>query len=183
MQSEAMTTTKIEAAKRFAHAAHDSIAQKRKYTGAPYWSHTDAVAALVAAHGGSNDMVAAAHLHDVLEDVAVDNVLDHKFGFNAIRAEFGDRVAWMVFHLTDLFTSRNLPHANRARRKELEANRFAFVPNEVKTIKLADLVHNTTDIMKHDAKFGAVYLREKAVLLTSLVGGDADLFALASKKS
>ena len=56
-------------AKEFAHAAHDSIKQVRKYTGEPYWNHTDAVAEVVASVGGTEDMVMAAHLHDVLEDV------------------------------------------------------------------------------------------------------------------
>ena len=59
----------IEKAKQFAHEAHDSIGQKRKYSGEPYWVHTDAVAEKVAAIGGTEVMVAAAHLHDVLEDV------------------------------------------------------------------------------------------------------------------
>lgn len=60
----------INLAKEFAHRAHDAIEQKRKYSGVPYWTHTDAVAELVEKFGGSTVMVVAAHLHDWLEDVA-----------------------------------------------------------------------------------------------------------------
>jgi (p)ppGpp synthase/HD superfamily hydrolase len=53
-------------ARAFARAAH--AGQTRKYTGEPYVAHTDEVAAIVAAHGGTSEMIVAAHLHDVLED-------------------------------------------------------------------------------------------------------------------
>ena len=53
-------TPHIAAARAFARAAHDSIGHKRKYTGDPYWTHTERVAAIVAEHGGSEDMTIAA---------------------------------------------------------------------------------------------------------------------------
>lgn len=53
-------------AQAFARAAHAE--QTRKCTGEPYVVRTDEVAAIVEAHGGTPEMVAAAHLHDVPED-------------------------------------------------------------------------------------------------------------------
>lgn len=178
-----MTSSKIELAREFAHDAHDSIRQIRKYSDAPYWVHTDAVADLVAKHQGTSAQVTAAHLHDVLEDVALfpDGRMDfdHKFGFEAIRRNFGTTVARYVSHLTDVFTSRSYPKWNRAARKALECNRFAFVPNEVKTIKLADIIDNTSDILRHDRNFAKVFIHEKNLLLPRLEGGNSELFQIA----
>src|SRR5690554_7582422 len=52
----------------YAKAAHDAVGQRRKYTGEPYWMHTAAVAEAVKESGGTPEMVAAAHLHDTVED-------------------------------------------------------------------------------------------------------------------
>jgi hypothetical protein len=51
-----------------------------------------------------------------------------------------------------------------------------------KTIKLADLIDNTTDICRHGQRFAKVYLFEMAALLHVLSEGDAKLFAKADKK-
>ena len=47
------------------------------------------------------------------------------------------------------------------------------------TIKLADLINNTSSIVKHDTKFAKVYLREKALLLDVLTRGDITLWRQA----
>jgi (p)ppGpp synthase/HD superfamily hydrolase len=174
-------TTKIDRAREFAHAAHDSISQVRKYSGLPYWTHTDEVADLVAKAGGSTSMVVAAHLHDVLEDVAPIHNLEHPFGMHAITAEFGHDVMLMVFHLTDIFTHSAFPWLNRARRKELERSRLALAPPDVHTIKLADLISNTRDIVTSDPSFAKVYLHEKSLLIPFLDDGNEALFELASR--
>ena len=81
----------IAKAKLFAHNAHDSINQRRKYTDQPYWVHTDAVADTVAAYGGTATMVAAANLHDVLEDVSsITKVeLEDEFPLDDVREDGG----------------------------------------------------------------------------------------------
>ena len=57
-------------AERFATAAHASIGQVRKYTGEPYPVHLAGVARRVGETPGCSEaMIAAAWLHDVLEDV------------------------------------------------------------------------------------------------------------------
>ena len=48
----------VDRARAFARVAHAE--QTRKYTGEPYVVHTDEVAAIVAAHGGTPEMIAAA---------------------------------------------------------------------------------------------------------------------------
>ncbi|MBW3551609.1 MAG: HD domain-containing protein [Proteobacteria bacterium] len=49
-------------------AAHAHHGQTRKYTGEPYFNHCEDVAHLVEASGGDKTMIAAASLHDTIED-------------------------------------------------------------------------------------------------------------------
>ena len=52
----------------FAYNAHKLIDQRRKYTDEPYIVHPIAVADIVEQYGGSENQIAAALLHDVVED-------------------------------------------------------------------------------------------------------------------
>ena len=169
----------IIAAKTYAHNAHDSIGQKRKYTGLPYHVHTDEVAGLVTSVGGSTAAIMAAHLHDVLEDVAI--VEGSGFNLESIVFNFGSEVGAMVVDLTDIFTKENFPNMNRAARKAAEAARLSNVSSAAQTIKLADLVSNTRDIVQNDAGFAVTYLREKEVILKGLTHGNSQLFKLATE--
>jgi (p)ppGpp synthase/HD superfamily hydrolase len=168
---------KIEQAQKMAHEAHDSIGQKRKYSGQPYWTHTDHVAAIVASVGGTEDMVCAAHLHDVIEDVTGKNP---KFDLFLIGNTFGKAVADMVVELTDVYTKEAWPDLNRAKRKALERERVAKISAASKTIKLADFLDNTSSIAEHDKDFAQVYLREKLEMLPYLSDGNSDLLQRAS---
>lgn len=171
---------KIEQAKAFAHEAHDSIGQKRKYSGQPYWTHTDHVAAIVASVGGTEDMVAAAHLHDVLEDVFPK---DASYGPTKIRELFGEHVLNLVKELTDVFTKESYPKLNRAQRKKLELERVSKISAEAKMIKLADTLDNTSSIAEHDKDFAIVYLNEILTMLPHLSSGNSDLFQRATIQS
>jgi (p)ppGpp synthase/HD superfamily hydrolase len=162
-----------EQAKRFAHAAHDSIGQKRKYSGEPYWVHTDAVAATVERVLPNDDeAVAAAHLHDVLEDVTP---LNPDYSEGLIRIMFGERVLSLVKELTDEFTKEAYPQLNRARRKALECERVRTTSSVAQTIKLADMLNNTESITANDKDFARVYLREKHAMLPQMTKGDTEL--------
>lgn len=176
--------TLIETAQKLAHDAHDSIEQKRKYTGEPYWKHTDAVAELVQSVGGSEEMVAAAHLHDFLEDVVPQ--LEAERRFNQLKA-FEKRyyslpitVRNMVNELTDEYTKKRHPDLNRKERKAKERERLAKISVEAKTIKLADLINNTSDIVTNDPNFARTYLSEKLDLLPYLAEGHPALLNRAA---
>ena len=155
----------------FAEAAHAAVGQKRKYTNEPYIVHPIAVAGLVSEVGGTPEMIAAAYLHDVVEDTQVKLPL--------ILSLFGGVVAGYVEGLTHQFTSEAFPHMNRAARKQKEKENLALQSNEVKTIKLADLIDNSSSIMQYDPGFAKVYLKEKEELLEVLVGGSPELLARA----
>ena len=61
----------VEKARLFATSAHAAVGQKRKYTNEPYIVHPAEVAKLVEDVGGTQEMIAAAWLHDVIEDTQV----------------------------------------------------------------------------------------------------------------
>lgn len=155
-----------ERAALFSRAAHQAVGQRRKYTGEPYWQHPATVAEMVAAvEAATVEMIAAAHLHDVLEDTAV-TALD-------IEECFGQRVAVLVQELTDQFIDPEI--GNRAHRKALERDRLAQVSPEAQTIKYADLIDNTVSIVARDRGFARVYLAEKRRLLEVMTAGDQAL--------
>lgn len=156
----------MEKAKHFATRAHEG--QKRKYTGEPYICHCEQVAELVRSHGGTPEMIAAAWLHDTVEDCGI--TLDE------IEDMFGTKVAEMVSDLTDVSKRED---GNRAKRKEIDRLHTAKASPEAKTIKLADLISNTGSITKHDPDFARVYLKEKRLLLQVLKCGNTELYSMA----
>lgn len=161
----------VEKARIFATAAHAAVAQVRKYTGEPYIVHPAEVAGIVdSVEGATFEMVAAAWLHDVVEDTGVT--------IETIRAEFGDEVADIVGWLTDVSTPED---GNRAVRKAIDRAHTADAPATAQTIKLADLISNTRSIMAHDEKFAKTYLEEKRLLLSVMTKGDTGLMATARK--
>ena len=160
----------VEKAKIFATAAHAAVAQLRKYTNEPYIVHPTEVAGIVAGVEHTDEMLAAAWLHDVVEDTGVT--------IETIRAEFGSEVADLVGWLTDV--SRP-DHGNRAARKAVDRAHTAMAPAEAQTVKLADLISNCTSIVEHDADFAKTYLEEKRLLLEVLTKGNKDLWKRASE--
>lgn len=160
----------VERARVFATAAHAAAGQVRKYTYEPYIVHPAEVVSIVKTVPHTPEMLAAAWLHDVVEDTAVT--------MEVVRAEFGTEVADLVGWLTDVSRPE---HGNRAKRKELDRLHTAAAPAEAQTIKLADLISNTKSIMAHDEKFAKVYLEEKRLLLAVMHRGDATLMVEARK--
>ena len=144
-------------------ATHWHGAQVRKYTGEPYIKHCQEIVEILKTVPHTKEMIAAAWLHDVLEDTECD-------WFDML-TEFGDQVTEMVLMLTDYDKNTG----NRAVRKAADRGRLGAASAEVQTIKLADLISNTKSIVEHDPKFAKVYLTEARMLLDVLTKGDASL--------
>lgn len=158
----------VEKARVFATAAHAAVKQVRKYTGEPYINHPIHVMNIVKTVPHTDAMLAAALLHDTVEDTGVTIEL--------IEQEFGSEVAVLVSWLTDVSTKDD---GNRATRKEMDRVHMSHAPAAAQTIKLADLISNTSSIVKHDLNFAETYLKEKVALLKVLTKGDPALISWA----
>ena len=158
----------VKMARRYATKAHADLDHRRKYSLEPYAVHLQAVADLVASVTDDREMIAAAWLHDTVEDTAVTLCdLEQKFGFP---------VARLVGELTDVSRTSD---GNRVFRKSLDCAHLAKASPRGKTIKLADLINNCQDICAQDPEFAKVYLTEMASLLKVLQEGDRTLFEKA----
>lgn len=163
-------TDLIDRARQFATTAHRNVGQLRKYTGQPYEEHLRSVAEMVGAVTVDAEVIAAAWLHDVVEDTPTT--------IEEIERAFGQNVRALVEALTDV----SRPHdGNRAARKALDREHLARAPARAQTVKLADLLDNCQDICSHNARFGRVYLAEMAALLEVLTAGNNSLRQKAKK--
>ncbi len=153
---------------RFATQAH--AGQVRKYTAEPYINHPVAVAGIVRDAEFDDEVIAAALLHDVVEDCDV--LISDIFGL------FGSRVAQFVGDVTDVSRPED---GNRTTRKALDRAHLSEASPEGKSIKLADLIDNAGSIVERDPSFAVVYMREKALLLPFLTEGHDGLWQRANK--
>lgn len=158
----------VERARAYATQAHQRIHHQRKYSKQPYQVHLDAVATLVASVTDDPELLAAAWLHDTVEDTPA--TLDD------IEAQFGTQVAELVEELTDVSRPGD---GNRVVRKQIDRRHTAQASARAKTVKLADLIDNCKDIVRHDPRFARVYLVEMGALLEVLKEGDPQLLSQA----
>lgn len=119
-------------------AARLHRSQCRKVTAIPYLSHLLSVSALVIEYGGDEDQAIAGLLHDAVEDAG-----GHATG-EAIRAQFGDRVADMVYACSDSDGAAKAPW------KQRKDAYIAAIPGkgDALLVTCADKVHNVTTILE-----------------------------------
>lgn len=123
----------IDAARRFAQDAH--AGQVRKGAGQePYVTHLAEVAELTRAFGGGDEAIAAAWLHDTVEDCGIQP--------ETIVREFGAEVARIVAALTD---DKSLPKAERKRLQVLHA---PGKDADAALVKLCDKISNVGSLAK-----------------------------------
>ena len=149
--------TIVDKARYFATAAHAAVGQKRKYSDDDYIVHPIRVANLVKQYGGTEDMIAAAYLHDVVEDTDVT--------MDTITSLFGSVVAKYVSDLTDVSKPSD---GNREARKTIDRLHTADASADAQFIKCADIIDNAYDISDHDPSFWRVYQREMSLLLDEM---------------
>ncbi|MEH6650571.1 MAG: HD domain-containing protein [Motiliproteus sp.] len=160
----------VERAREFAISAHQRIGHQRKYSQQPYQVHLEAVAKLVASVTDDPEMIAAAWLHDTVEDTPAT--------LGDIENQFGTGVAELVETLTDISKASD---GNRVLRKRLDLEHSAKGSARAKTVKLADLIDNCSDITDHDERFAQVYLVEMDALLQVLREGHSELLKEAER--
>jgi hypothetical protein len=126
---------KFEEALLFASRAH--AGQMRKGTETPYITHLLAVAAIVGEHGGNEDEVAAALLHDAIEDTPTTR--------EDIAKRFGEEVAKIVAGCSD---ADAIPKPPWRERKEAFIRRIRHASPSVRLVSAADKLHNARSILE-----------------------------------
>lgn len=129
-----MSESLVARAKAFAEKAHASQKRYGK-DDRPYVEHLAEVVELVTIAGGTEIDIAAAWLHDVLEDTGATK--------EDLEREFNELVSYIVVCLTDLPHIAKLPTLQR---KKAQALRVAGMKKRVRKIKLADQISNLRSI-------------------------------------
>lgn len=130
----------ISDAAAFARIAH--VGQMRKYSsGVPYITHPFRVAGWVASLVADDNLIAAAYLHDVIEDTT--------YGEDTIRSVFGGSVAGYVVELTNTTHDKLIP---RAERKRLDRERIATISTGAKLVKMVDRWDNLMEMDCQDSE-------------------------------
>ena len=130
----------------FAMCAHRN--QRRKYEDVPYMVHPIRVARIVHEYTDDANVIAAAMMHDVLEDTDVTA--------EEMRRVFGDPMTDLVLEVTDVSRPSD---GKSAVRKEKDKEHLAKSSPGGAIIKLADLIDNCVSITAHDKGFAPIYLR------------------------
>lgn len=157
----------------FADNAHGS--QVRKYTGERYIGHPVRVMETVKQFNPEVTVLAAALLHDVLEDTPIKAQGMELALLTVLEPTQANKTVQMVIELTDIFIKNDFPRLNRRTRKQREALRLSAISPEAQTIKYADIIDNVTDIVNQDADFARVFVREAKEILTGMTAGNAIL--------
>ncbi|MBV5346757.1 bifunctional (p)ppGpp synthetase/guanosine-3',5'-bis(diphosphate) 3'-pyrophosphohydrolase [bacterium] len=146
----------LQEAVNFAIAAHKG--QVRKYDGSAYIMHPFSVMGMMTEFTADWEELAAAILHDTVEDC--DDVT-----IEAIHERFGERVASIVFYATEVSQKTD---GNRATRKAMDRRHYSAGPGESQDLKGVDMIDNIPTIVLMDPEFAGRYLEEKLLLLAVL---------------
>jgi len=130
-----LNTDIFDRAAQFALEAHSGTERRDK--GHPYILHPMEAATIVATITNDPEMLAAAILHDTVEDTDV--TIEH------IREQFGDRVAKMVADET----STKPKNSTWRERKQMQLDQLFAAPHDSKVVSLGDKLSNMRGIA-HD---------------------------------
>lgn len=138
MANKFMNTDLLDRAIVFAVKAHHNTERRGK--GFPYIVHPMEAVEVVATITPDQELLAAAALHDTIEDTDVT--------VEQICAEFGDRVANLVHAESDRFVE-GLSEAESWRNRKQEAiDRLAAAPHDAKIVALGDKLSNMRAIWR-----------------------------------
>jgi (p)ppGpp synthase/HD superfamily hydrolase len=144
----------IERAKEFATVKHQ--VQKRKFGGGAYIIHPTNVAKRVQEFTSDSEIIAAAYLHDTVEDT--------KTTFNEIFKHFGTNVGLYVFELT----SDKVKAKKQGKAKYLR-DKINSMSIGARLVKFADREDNVSDLDKDPPEFRERYATETEYILDHLI--------------
>jgi len=167
----------LKQVREFADKAHGN--QTRKYTPERYIVHPVRVMEICRQYTTSVPVLSAALLHDVLEDTSVTKGEIYDFLSTIMSKEDALQTIELVVELTDVYIKKAYPQWNRKTRKEKESNRIALTSPDAQTIKYADIIDNSKEIVQYDEDFGPKFLMECRNLLKRMNKGNPELYKLA----
>ena len=144
MANKPLDTTLLDHAIVFAVRAHAGTERRGK--GFPYIVHPMEAVEIVATMTSDQELLAAAALHDTVEDTDVT--------IEQIRTEFGDRVASFVAAESDEPHQRPDSVENWRARKQAAINRIACASRDAKMVALGDKLSNMRAIARDYAQQG-----------------------------
>ncbi len=144
MKDKYFDTELLDRAIGFAVRAHAGIERRGK--GFPYIVHPMEAVSIVATMTSDQELLAAAALHDVVEDT--------DFTIGDIRAAFGDRVASIVDKETDIDMVGMDAGESWHARKQAAIDRLAAASRDVKMVALGDKLSNMRAIARDYAVQG-----------------------------
>ncbi|WP_316207469.1 HD domain-containing protein [Bradyrhizobium sp. SZCCHNR3118] len=158
----------VRRAREFAIEAHCSQTRKFPKDGSvPYWHHLRRVAQIIIRYNGDDEMIAAAWLHDTIEDTVVT--------YQAVKEHFGEGVADLVLEVTNVSRGE---HGKRPIRKRLDRQYLAGASWRGQMLKLADTIDNLSTIAECDLGFAKLFVAEKAELVPVLAAARMVCFPL-----
>lgn len=138
MPNDPLDTSLLDKAIIFAVKAHAGTERRGK--GFPYIVHPMEAMEIVSTMSSDQALLAAAALHDTVEDTDVT--------IDLIRAEFGDRVADLVASESDTFEDGVSEEESWHSRKQAAIDRLANASREAKMVALGDKLSNMRAIAR-----------------------------------
>lgn len=144
MANKYLDTELLDRAIIFAVKAHHNTERRGK--GFPYIVHPMEAVEIVATITPDQELLAAAVLHDTIEDTDV-TVED-------IRREFGDRIAELVHAESDQFAEGVSEEDSWHERKQVAIDRLRLAPHDAKIVAMGDKLSNMRAIARDYATKG-----------------------------
>ena len=163
----------------FADNAHGE--QLRKYASQRYIVHPIRVMKTCRQYTDDVCLLSAALLHDVLEDTAVSEEALKDFLLTLLSPTDTEKTLTLVTELTDVYVKNSYPKLNRRQRKNKELERLEKTSPDSQTIKYADIIDNTIEIVDEDPDFAKVFLYECRAILRKLDKGNHELHHKATR--
>ena len=157
MANKYLDTDLLDRAIKFAVDAHHNTERRGK--GFPYIVHPMEAVEIVATITPDQELLAAAALHDTIEDTDVT--------VGQIRELFGDRIANLVYAESDQFTEGVSEEDSWHDRKQAAIDRLAAAPHDAKIVAMGDKLSNMRAIwrdyqLKGDELWNIFHVKDKA---------------------
>ena len=158
MANKPLDTELLDRAIIFAVRAHAGTERRGK--GFPYIVHPMEAVEIVATITPDQELLAAAALHDTVEDTDVT--------VEQIRAEFGERIAELVASESDVFPEGMSESESWQLRKQAAIDRLAAASHDAKIVAMGDKLSNMRAIardyaIKGDALWKIFHVSDKAL--------------------